>query len=111
MNAHRVDAGRELRMHLRALKADVSRKINYLLVRATLRPATFENESARDASHSATRAGHVTCSATRILNRSDHSVDLCMYSEFEDASRLYNGYLPCPLTYPPISARFDEHGD
>lgn len=86
MNVRRVDAGREPRMHLRALKADVSRKINYLLVRATLRLATFANEPAPDACHSATRADHVTCPEMRILNCAIHSVDLHTFSKFEDAS-------------------------
>lgn len=77
----------KLWMHLRALKADVFWKINYLLVRATLRFATFANESAPDVCHSGTRVGHVTCLAMQISNRSDHSVDLRTFSEFEDASR------------------------
>jgi len=59
----RVDTEREcFQVHLRALKAraDVSRKINYLLVWATLqRPAAFANELAPGACHNATRAGHV----------------------------------------------------
>lgn len=46
MNVHRVDAKSEFQVHLRVLKADVSRKINYLLVRATLRLAAFANELA-----------------------------------------------------------------
>jgi len=90
MNAHRVDTGRGVsgasalarekereRERVRALKADVSRKINYLLVRATTsRLAAFANELAPDARLSQCNACRSCRTCGNAVNRADHPVDI-----------------------------------
>jgi len=77
MNAHRVEAEREL--------LDASARSESGCIpedKLSSRSSDFANEPAPDACHSATRAGHVTCSETWILNRAD----LRTFSEFEGSS-------------------------
>lgn len=86
----------------RSLKADVSRKINYLLVRATSRLAACEraSEPAPDACHSAT-AGRVT-----LGNADPESAPI--------VSAISGRFQRCPsvrATHNPPVLRFDERAE